>query len=692
MSLNKIRLSNLAARLYVPITLLGFTILAYAPLISSLGFYWDDWPLIWFGHLLGTHGYLEVLAGDRPFLAGVYLLSTSILGESPLQWQIFGIITRWGVSLACWWALSKLWKGFPTQVFWIAALFAVYPGFKQQPISVIYSNGYLLLIAFFLSFGFTVRALQDKHRFWLYTSLAVISDLVCSLSTEYYFGLNLVRLLIIYYLVKPHSNSFWNRIKRTVINWLPYIASLSAFLIWRVLVFGFPTYGPETLTNLTANNTTAIGSLLFRVFSDPFSTGLISWFKTFQFPALEDFQVLSQALFWIIFLAAIIFSLITLLFFRRISGGISNENGSISSEASLAGEMNFQKQAPCIAIAALVLPGIPYWITNLPIELQFPWDRFTLAFMFGSAILIVWLVDWVIKKPAQKQVILALFLAFAIASHVENANTYRREWQTQKDFFWQLTWRAPQLQDGTTILTYGLPMNYYSDNSLTAPLNWIYQPDNNTTRMPYFLAFTDVRVGASIPELKKDLPIYQKYRNAYFEGNTSDMVVVYYSPPSCLRILDPTQKKTSPYLPNELSKALSLSDISRIILDASPAVPPEHIFGKQPAPGWCYYFQKADLARQSGDWDTIVLMGDQARAANLEPADPTEYLVFIEGYANAGNWEMVNKLAEQAMKLNRNVNPQLCNLAARLGKTLAASENNLAGVEYLLSTYQCADQ
>ena len=85
-------------------------------------------------------------------------------------------------------------------------------------------------------------------------------------------------------------------------------------------------------------------------------------------------------------------------------------------------------------------------------------------------------------------------------------------------------------------------------------------------------------------------------------------------------------------------------------------------------------------------------MGDQARAANLEPADPTEYLVFIEGYANAGNWERVNKLAEQAMKLNRNVNPQLCNLAARLGKTLAASENNLAGVEYLLSTYQCADQ
>ena len=71
MNLYKTRLSNLAKKLYVPIALLGFTLLAYAPLISTLGFYWDDWPLIWFGHLLGTEGYLEVLAGDRPFLAGV---------------------------------------------------------------------------------------------------------------------------------------------------------------------------------------------------------------------------------------------------------------------------------------------------------------------------------------------------------------------------------------------------------------------------------------------------------------------------------------------------------------------------------------------------------------------------------------------------------------------------------------------
>ena len=451
MSLSKLRFSNALVKLYVPIALLGFTFLAYAPLISTLGFYWDDWPLIWFGHLLGTEGYLEVLAGDRPFLAGVYLFSTTILGDSPIQWHIFGLITRWGVSLACWWALSKLWKNFPAQVFWIAALFAVYPGFRQQPISVIYSNGYLLLIAFFLSFGFTLMALQNRKRFWLYTSAAVIFDLICSFSTEYYFGLNLVRFLIIYFLVSPEAQTFWERIKRTALHWSPYIASTAAFLIWRVLVFGFPTYEPETIAKISSNSTPAIGNLLFRLVSDPFSAGFISWFKTFRFPAIEDFHVLSQALFWVIVLAGLLFSLLALV-------KLPNSRDSLDSNTDTTSSA-FRKQALWIGISALILPGIPYWITNLPIELQFPWDRFTLAFMFGSAVLLVWLLDWLIRKPVQKQVILSLFLAFAIGSHFENANSYRREWQTHKDFFWQLTWRAPQLQDGTTILTFGLPLD-----------------------------------------------------------------------------------------------------------------------------------------------------------------------------------------------------------------------------------------
>ncbi len=682
MIFTKPRLALIFSKLYVPITLLGLTLLAYAPLISSLGFYWDDWPLIWFGHLLGSRGYLEVLASDRPFLAGVYLFSTSILGDSPVQWQIFGIITRWAVTLSAWWALSKFWKNKPQQVFWIAALLAVYPGFKQQPISVIYSNGYLLLIAFFLSFGFTTLAVRNRQRFWVYSALAVLMDLFCSFSTEYYFGLNLVRIFLIYFLVRQPVDTFWLAVKKTLLFWIPYAISMAAFLLWRVVVFGFPTYEPQTISNISSGNLSFLGKLLFRVFSEPLITGILAWLRSFRFPVIEDFSTPSQLLFWIIFAVGLVFSVLILFYFSRMQ---TNEIPTVNHQH----EPDFIKSAFWVGLAALVLPGIPYWITNLPIELNFPYDRFTLAFMFGSSILLVALIQWLLRTRTQKLILLSLLLAMGMASHVENTLTYRREWQTQKDFFWQLTWRAPQLKEGTTVLTFGLPLNYYSDNSLTAPLNWIYAPDNHSTQLPYLLAFTDVRVGAAIPELKKSLPIIQKYRNAEFIGNTSDMLVIFYSPPACLRILDSQKKIFNPTLPNDLSKAFPLSDVSQIALDTQAAIPPENIFGLQPPSEWCYYFQKADLAHQKSDWDTIAMLGDTAREKNLSAAEPTEYMVFIEGYAHTGDWERVKRLMEQAMKLNRNVNYQLCRLIARLEKDLSPTQINQNALESIQSDYQC---
>jgi hypothetical protein len=42
---------------------------------------------------------------------------------------------------------------------------------------------------------------------------------------------------------------------------------------------------------------------------------------------------------------------------------------------------------------ALLLGGIPFWMTDLPITLQYPWDRFTLPMMFGASILLVGLLN-----------------------------------------------------------------------------------------------------------------------------------------------------------------------------------------------------------------------------------------------------------------------------------------------------------
>ena len=148
----------------VPLALLVLCFMAFGLLIPSLGFYWDDFPMIWFGHLLGSAGYLETLSSDRPFLAGIYLITTSILNSTPIQWQILGILSRWITAVVLWWSLCNLWPKHTRQISWVAFLFAVYPGFKQQPISVIYSNGFILLAFYFLSWGLMVLAhRKPKH-------------------------------------------------------------------------------------------------------------------------------------------------------------------------------------------------------------------------------------------------------------------------------------------------------------------------------------------------------------------------------------------------------------------------------------------------------------------------------------------------------------------------------------------------
>ena len=122
------------------IILLFFTVLAYGLLIPWLGFYWDDWPLAWFGKTLGPLGYIDVLAVDRPFLTGIYMLTTSFLPMKPIYWQIFALLVRWLCGLSVYWMLTQLWPKAKYQMLWVSLLFTIFPGFKQQPIALIYGN------------------------------------------------------------------------------------------------------------------------------------------------------------------------------------------------------------------------------------------------------------------------------------------------------------------------------------------------------------------------------------------------------------------------------------------------------------------------------------------------------------------------------------------------------------------------
>jgi hypothetical protein len=102
------------------------------------------------------------------------------------------------------------------------------------------------------------------------------------------------------------------------------------------------------------------------------------------------------------------------------------------------------------------------------------------------------------------------------------------------------------------------------------------------------------------------------------------------------------------------------------------------IYGPEPEHGWCFYFQKADLARQMGDWDEVVILGNKAFKLDDYPNDPIERFVFIEGYAHVGDWDRAIEYSKVSYRVSKDyVGPLLCQLWERIeAETDQSPESN----------------
>ncbi|HEX9596183.1 MAG TPA: hypothetical protein VF982_04835, partial [Anaerolineales bacterium] len=144
-------------------------LMAYAPLISTLGFYWDDWQVIFHtqsGRLLALP---QMYSFDRPYSVWTAMLSVPLLDSHPLAWHLFALIVRWLLVLAMAWSLALAWPRAKGAVQWAALLFAVYPAYQQQPIAVAFSQHLLAYLLFFVSLACMLLVLRQPARRWLWT-------------------------------------------------------------------------------------------------------------------------------------------------------------------------------------------------------------------------------------------------------------------------------------------------------------------------------------------------------------------------------------------------------------------------------------------------------------------------------------------------------------------------------------------
>jgi hypothetical protein len=302
--------------------------------------------------------------------------------------------------------------------------------------------------------------------------------------------------------------------------------------------------------------------------------------------------------------------------------------------------------------------------------------------MLGASLLAVALLD-LIKPPTVKNLALAIIAGLSIGYHFQNAASYQRDWETQAAFFQQLAWRVPALVPGTAILTPELPVRFSTDNSLTAPLNWIYAAETPAGDLPHGLFYLDLRLGTKIAALEPGELVAMGYGPISFRGSTSQAVVVYYDPPGCLRVMQPLYDENLPGTPELLDLALHLSNPTLILAEApDPADLPATIYQELPPPSeqWCYYYQKADLARQAGDWQQVAAIGEIAFQLEDSPNRAAERVPFIEGYAHTEDWDRALNLTLEAIEINKWMSPMLCDTWNRILRDMPITEGREAAV------------
>lgn len=674
----------------VPIALLLLMLLSYGLRVPGLGFFWDDLPYLWFFQRLGAAGIWQAFTVDRPFLSVLYITCLSILGNSAVAWQIFAMLARWLTSLGFYWMFAQTWPRHRRPVAWAAFLFAVYPGFTQQYIAVIYGQAFVLFAAALLSIGITLWLARRAHalqRGWFLAgfALSLALSIFHVFSTEYFFGMEMLRPLLLWIVFVEQAaqtpfadataaprmrQAFW----RAVRWWLPYLIGLVIFVIWRTFFHSVGSYRLSALQSTEQAPLVGLWNLALTMFSSLVQSIVVAWGQPLQLSSViegSDAANLGGRLFLVILAVG----LMTFFYLLRLRQDPARAIPERRTRWQFL--QTWPAQASLVSIYALLIAGWPFWITNLPLRMGFPQDRFTLPLSVGACLLLAAVLDSFGKNAMRKAALLALLVALAVGFHFQTALQYRTDWNTARDFFWQLTWRAPSIQPNTLLLSDSLPFQFYEDDSLSAPLNWTYDPTGNTNVMSYLLFDILVRYHDQ-PAFSPEKPIEKDFRGMQFRGNAGQVLLVAFNPPGCVRVLDPRYDADLYRLPDRLLKSMNLSNPSALIRDAQPgAQPPIDIFGDAPRRRWCYYFEKADLARQQGDWPQIVTLAKESIAVGLRPDDPAEYLPFIEGDLHSGRWEDALERTLTTYQVAPALRPALCAVWLRT----APEQRPIAGAE-----------
>ncbi len=633
-----------------PFIFLAVCLLTYGVFIPWLGFYWDDWPVILMGKFFGVKAYSDFYVYDRPFSAWTYIVSLPILGLRPLTWQLFTLLLHLATGLFFWLTLRRVWPQQRIQTAWMAIIFLVHPVFTLQFISVAFSQHWTCAFLYSFSVWAMLNSFGDGWKRWIWWVLALASSALHLLTMEYFLGMEIFRYVLVWLTIGSYD-SMRQRLSVFIRRAVPYVLVLASFIIWRFFIFEFPLEDPNPvrfLQDLGSQPLTGLLTLTQIILRDLLYMIVQVWASVLDSSRL----VLNSKFFLFTVLFSSVVGAALALYFSRFAS--DNAEPALPSSSWI-------RQAFWVGLLAIVLGTMPGWITYRQALNQPYGNRIAIPALLGLGILTVALIEWVTQNQNRRTILLSILCGISVFSHLYVANSYREAWNIQRSLYWQLYWRMPALQPGTSLLSDSEIVLGAGEYSTVSAINLLYAAEFDLQNFPYwFFNMTQRFRSNQMNRLLTSRPLSVSFRSWHFEGDDDGILFVDNSQDGCMQILSGDQPENSQLSPL-LTQVLPRANFDRIISQPSAAsVPPSEIFGREPAHTWCYYYQKANLARQTEDWAQVVALLKEADQQGYEPAKRSEWLLFVDAYTRMGDFSAAEELTNRIQSRDPRLTQLLC--------------------------------
>jgi hypothetical protein len=586
----------------------------------------------------------------------VYSFVYRLMGNTIINWHLYALLWRFIGGLAFFWILRLIWPNQKYMTTLMTVLFVIYPGFLSQPNANTKQNHLYGFGTALLSIALMLQGMKTNKRGWkIFCSLlSLVLTANYLFIYEYMIGFEGTRLILMGYVLYQEGFKEIRSLASEIIKraW-PYWVVTAGFLYWRIFIFE----GSRNATDVSGLAGSYLSNLrymsirvILETAKDFLDTTIFAWFvEPYQLLSLAPYSNLAFAL----LIAGIVAALVWLYIFL-----FKKRWGVDYNEAETPRLMKDFIWMGSLVVLCAVAPVI---LSDRQVELYDPYKSYGLHPIPGVVLFIVGMT--LMLQPKFRQLILIALVGISVSTQILNADYWAEYWKIQREMAWQMTWRAPDIQADTLVMAYiSGGYNPQQDYEIWGPLNLIYNP--GPAKAPAIQAEV-LNSDTSYSILKKDV-LNNHVRDIKLHRDFNNLLLLSIpSSISCMHVID---GQLPVYSANEsllVEKVGAYSHVDRIIQTGTSPIPPPSIFGMEPAHDWCYYYQKASLARQSGDWQEIGKLYDQVRKLGLETDDKSEMIPFFEGLVNSGRVEDARALYREEIKGQNEMRFPLCTFLAK---------------------------